>query len=251
MTMKLTDNTILITGGGSGIGRGLAEAMHKRGNQVIIAGRRKANLTEVAKANPGMRWVELDIEDPVSISTVARKLIAEYPKLNVLINNAGIMQIDDVSGSLDDKLIVSTITTNLAGPIRLTGALIEHLKKQNHAAVINNSSVLGFVPLAFAAVYSSTKAAIHSYTLSLRYKLKGTSVKVIELSPPWVQTDLLNSNNESRAMPLADFITETTAILGTDADEVVVERGRPVRNNAGPNEGPFVTQFNDLMTSGA
>lgn len=249
--MKLTGNTILITGGGSGIGRGLAEALHKRGNQVIIAGRRKANLTEVAKAIPGIRWIELNIEDPSSISGVARKLIADYPKLNVLINNAGIMQIDDVSGPLDDKLIVSTITTNLVGPMRLTSALIAHLKKQDRAAVVNNSSILGFVPLAFAAVYSSTKAAIHSYTMSLRYKLKGTSVRVIELAPPWVQTDMLNSNNEPRAMPLADFITETMAILGTDAEEVVVERGRPVRNNAGPNEGPFVTQFNDLLTSGA
>src|SRR5712672_1971775 len=121
--MKLTGNTIFITGGGSGIGRGLAEALHKRGNQVIIAGRRKAKLTAVAKSNPGMQWVDLDIEDPASISTVARKLIAEHPKLNVLINNAGIMQIDDISGPLDDKLIVSTIATNLAGPIRLTSAL--------------------------------------------------------------------------------------------------------------------------------
>jgi uncharacterized oxidoreductase len=251
MIMNLTDNTILITGGGSGIGRGLAEALHKRGNQVIIAGRRKANLTEVANANPGMRWVELDIEDPASISAVARKLIADYPKLNILLNNAGVMQIDDVSGQVDDKLIVSTVTTNVMGPIRLTGALIEHLTKQSHAAVINNSSVLGFVPLAVAAVYSSTKAAIHSYTLSLRYKLKGTSVKVIEVPPPWVQTDLLNSNNEPRAMPLADFITETMAILRTDADEVLVERARPLRNNAGPDEGPFVNQFNDGFISGA
>ena len=249
--MKLTDNTILITGGGSGIGRGLAEALHKRGNQIIIAGRRKANLTEVANANPGMKWVELNIEDPANISAVAKKLIADYPKLNVLINNAGIMQVDDVSGQVDDKLITSTITTNLMGPIRLTGALVEHLKKQKHAAVINNSSVLGFVPLAFAAVYSSTKAAIHSYTLSLRYKLRGTPVKVIEIPPPWVQTDLLNSNNEPRAMPLADFIAETVAILGTDADEVLVERARALRDNAGPNEGPFVTKFNDMMTSGS
>jgi uncharacterized oxidoreductase len=248
--MKLTGNTILITGGASGIGRGLAEALHKRGNQIIIAGRRKAQLAEAANANPGMRWVELNIEDPASISAVATKLIADYPKLNVLINNAGIMQVDDVSGPVDDKLIASTITTNLMGTIRLTGALIEHLKKQNHAAVINNSSVLGFVPLAIAAVYSSTKAAIHSYTLSLRYKLKGTSVKVIEVSPPWVQTDLLNSNNEPRAMPLAEFITETVAVLGTDVDEVLVDRARPLRNSAGPNEGAFVTQFNDMMTSG-
>jgi uncharacterized oxidoreductase len=251
MTMKLTDNTIFITGGGSGIGRALAQALHQRGNQVIIAGRRKAQLTEAANANPGMRWVELNIDDPASISAVARKLIADYPKLNVLINNAGVMQIDDVSSPVDDKLIVSTLTTNLMGPIRLTGELIEHLKKQNRAAIINNSSVLGFVPLAIAAVYCSTKAAIHSYTLSLRYKLKGTSVKVIEVPPPWVQTDLLNSNNEPRAMPLADFITETMAILETDADEVLVERARPLRNNVGPNEGPFVTQFNDMMTAGS
>jgi len=248
--MKLTGNTILITGGGSGIGRGLAAALHKRGNQIIIAGRRKAHLTEVANANPGMGWVELDIEDPASISAVASKLIADHPQLNVLINNAGIMQIDDVSGPVDDKLIASTISTNLMGPIRLTGALIEHLKKQRHAAVINNSSILGFVPLAMTAVYSSTKAAIHSYTLSLRYKLRGTSVKVIELAPPWVQTDLLNSNNEPRAMPLAEFIAEAMVILGTDADEVLVERARPLRNNAGPKEEPFVTQFNDMMTSG-
>src|SRR5437870_4659407 len=99
-----------------------------------------------------MRWVEVDIEDPASISAVARKLIADHPQLNVLINNAGIMQIDDVSGPVDDKLIASTIRTNLMGPIRLTGALIEHLKKQSQAAVINNSSVLGFVPLATTAV---------------------------------------------------------------------------------------------------
>ena len=115
--MKLTGNTILITGGGSGIGRGLAEALHKLGNQVIIAGRRKGYLTEVAAANPGMRWVELDIENPASVSAVAAKLIAEYPKLNVLINNAGTMQIDDVSTAIDEMLLVTTLTTNVMGPI--------------------------------------------------------------------------------------------------------------------------------------
>ena len=247
--MKLTGNTILITGGGSGIGRGLAEALHQRKNQVIIAGRRKEVLSEVAKANPGMALVELNIEDPASIAAVAKKLIAEHPKLNVLINNAGVMQSDNVSGPVDDKLIASTITTNLIGPIRLTSALIDHLKRQKDAAVINNSSGLGFVPLAMAAVYSCTKAALHSYTLSLRYKLKGTPVKVLEIAPPWVQTDLLNSSKEPKAMPLADFIAETMQVLGTDAEEVLVERVKPLRNNAGPGEAAFVTQFNDMLAA--
>ena len=245
--MKLTGNTILITGGGSGIGRGLAEALHQRKNQVIIAGRRKNRLTEVAKANPGMSWVELNIEDPATISIVAKKLTAEFPKLNVLLNNAGIMNIDDVSTPVDDKLLASTLTTNLMGPIRMTGALIEHLKRQPYSAVINTSSVLGFVPMAIAAVYSSTKAAMHSYTLSLRYKLKDTPVRVLEIAPPWVQTDLLGSNNEPRAMPLVEFIEETMRVLGTDADEVLVERAKPLRNNVGPHETAFVTQFNDTM----
>jgi uncharacterized oxidoreductase len=146
--VKLTGNTIFITGGGSGIGRGLAEALHKRGNHVIISGRRKDRLTETTNANPGMQSVELNVEDPASIAAVAKELIAEYPKLNVLINNAGIMQIDDAAGELNEAVLVSTIATNLLGPIRMTSALIEHLKKQDAATVINVSSVLGFVPLA-------------------------------------------------------------------------------------------------------
>ena len=245
--MKLTENTILITGGGSGIGRGLAEALHQRKNQVIISGRRKDRLIEVAKANPGMAWVELNIEDPANISAVAAKIIAEYPDLNVLINNAGIMNIDDASVAIDEKLLVSTLTTNLMGPIRMTGALIEHLKRQPQAAVINTTSVLGFVPLAVTAVYSSTKAAMHSYTMSLRYKLKDTSVRVLEIAPPWVQTDLLGSNNEPRAMPLCEFIEETMKVLGTGAEEVLVERAKPLRNATGPNEAAFVTHFNDAF----
>jgi len=248
--MNITGNTIFITGGGSGIGRGLAEALHRRGNKVIISGRRKANLIEVARANPGIDWIELDIDDPSSISAVATKLMAQYPKLNVLINNAGIMKLDDVSGSVEDELIVSTLTTNLMGPIRLTSALIRHLEKQPHAAVINNTSVLAFTPLAVTAVYSSTKAALHSYTLSLRYKLRGTSVKVIEVGPPWVQTDLLDSKNEPRAMPLGEFIDETMKLLETDAEEVFVARAKPLRDNAGPAEGAFVTQFNDMFVQG-
>ena len=245
--MKLTGNTIFITGGGSGIGRGLAEALHKRGNHVIISGRRKDRLAETTRANPGMQSVELNVEDPASIAAVAKKLIAEYPKLNVLINNAGIMQIDDAAGMLDEAVLVSTIATNLLGPIRMTSALIEHLKKQDAATVINVSSVLGFVPLAMSAVYCSTKAAMHSYTQSMRYKLRGSSVRVLELIPPWVQTDLLGSNNEPRAMPLAEFIEETIAVLGTDAEEVLVQRAKTILDNSEPGNAAYVVEFNDWM----
>jgi uncharacterized oxidoreductase len=247
--MKLTDNTIFITGGGTGIGHGLAESLHKLGNKVIISGRRKEHLNATTKANPGMESVELDISDPANIAAVTKKLTTDYPAVNVLINNAGIMLIDDAAGKIDDQLLTSTVTTNLMGPIRLTSALIEHLKKQPKATVIYNTSALAFVPLALTAVYSATKAALHSYVLSQRYKLKGTSVGVLEISPPWVQTDLLNSKEEPRAMPLKDFIEETMKLLGTDAKEIVVQQAQPFRNNPGPNESALVTQFNDTMIS--
>jgi uncharacterized oxidoreductase len=245
--MKLTGNTIFITGGGSGIGRGLAEAFDKLGNQVIISGRRKDHLETTTKANPGMKSVELNVEDLASIASVSKRLIADFPNLNVLINNAGTMQPDDAAGVIDDALLTSTITTNLLGPIRMTSALIDHLKKQKKAAVIYNTSVLGYVPLALTAVYSSTKAALHSYVLSQRYKLRGTSVSVLEIAPPWVQTELMNSSENPNAMPLREFIDETVKVLGTDAEEILVERAKPMRNNVGPHEGAFVTEFNNLM----
>ncbi len=234
--MKLTENTIFITGGGTGIGRGLAEALHKLGNQVIISGRRKEHLDATTKANPGMHSVELDIADPA---------------LNVLINNAGIMLIDDAAGKIDEQLLTSTITTNLLGPIRLTSALIEHLKKQPRATIIYNTSALAFVPLALTAVYSATKAALHSYVLSQRHKLKATSVSVLEIAPPWVQTDLLNSGKEPRAMPLKDFIEGSVKLLGTETNEILVEQAKAFRNNPGPNESALVTQFNDTMIATA
>ena len=247
--MKLTGNTIFISGGTSGIGRALAEALHGLGNQVIISGRRKGHLDEVTAANPGMQSVELNVEDPASIAAVAAKLIAEYPKLNVLINNAGIMKPDTADGVVDDDLLMSTLTTNVMGPIRMTSALIEQLKKQPEATVIYTTSGLAFVPLAMTAVYSATKAAMHSYLMSQRFKLKGTSVRVLELAPPYVQTELMGPGMavDPRAMPLKDFIAETIQVLGTDADEVLVERVKMLRNNPGPNEHEFVNQFNDMM----
>jgi uncharacterized oxidoreductase len=247
--MDLSENTIFITGGGSGIGRGLAEAFHAKGNQVIISGRRKKALDETTKANPGMQSVELDVEDPKSIAAVAKKLIADFPKLNVLVNNAGIMAPDHAAGPVDDALATSIVTTNLLGPIRMTSALIEHLKTQPRATVINTTSGLAFTPMAATATYSATKAALHSYSLSLRYLLKGTKVQVLELAPPYVQTELMGSRQaaDPNAMPLAAFLEETMRVLGTDAEEILVERVKALRANPGANEGAFVTKFNDMV----
>lgn len=242
--MKLTGNTIFITGGGSGIGRGLAEALHKLGNKVIISGRRRSHLDAVIAANTGMEAIELNIADPASIERVAAKLIADHPELNVLINNAGIMQPDAVDGKIDDALMVSHVTTNLIGPIRMTSALIDHLKTRNDVVVVYTTSVLGFVPMAVTAVYSSTKAALHSYVLSQRFMLQDTTVRVLEIAPPWVRTELMNSTEAEMAMPLDQFIDETIKVLGTDANEILVEAAKPMRANPGPGEHDFVNGFN-------
>lgn len=245
--MQLTDNTIFITGGASGIGRGLAEAFHKLGNTVIIGGRRAALLDEVTTANPGMHSVQLDINDPASIQQTAATLIAKFPALNVLINNAGIMPFDDASGVIDDAVMQSIISTNLYGPIRLTSALIEHLKAQPRAVIINNTSILAYVPLAYNAVYSSTKAALHSFTLSQRFTLRDTSVRVQEIAPPWVNTDLIHKGDDVRAMPLDAFIEQTMAGLATDVPEVVVEAVQALRDNPGAHEHGLVHGFNQSI----
>jgi uncharacterized oxidoreductase len=247
--MKLKGNTIFITGGGSGIGRGLAETLHKLGNKVIIAGRRRGRLDGVVAANPGMAALELDVADPVSIDRAAKRLLAEHPDVNVLINNAGIMRPDQAAGKIDDALLLETVNTNLMGPIRVTSALIDHLKTKDDAVIAYTSSVLGFVPLAVTAVYSSTKAALHSYALSQRFMLRDTKVRVLEIVPPWVRTELMNSQEAEEAMPLDEFIAEAINTLGTDASEIVVEAAKPMRDNVGPAEHGFVNAFNAHMLS--
>ena len=241
--MKLSGNTIFITGGGSGIGRAIAEALHKRGNRVIISGRRKSHLDSVTSANPGMVSIELDITDPASIQAVADQLLERHPELNVLINNAGIMEPDQAAGKIADDRLQATVDTNLLGPIRLTSALIEQLKR-TRGTVIYNTSVLAFVPMALTAVYSATKAALHSYVLSQRFLLREMGVRVLEIAPPWVRTELMNSQEAAQAMPLDAFITETIAALETDVDEVLVEIAKPFRANPGPSEHQFVNAFN-------
>jgi len=248
--MQLTDNTILITGGASGIGRGLAEAFHLRGNKVIIAGRRKALLDEVVAANPGMEAIELDVADPASIEAATPALIVRYPSLNVLINNAGIMHFDDASCPIDDNVSRSIIDTNLLGPIRLTSALIEHLKRQPRATIIHNTSILAYLPLATTAVYSAAKAALHSYAMSQRFMLRNTKVTVQEFAPPWVDTDLIGKSGDPRAMPLDAFIAETMSLLASEDEELIVEAVRAVRANPGPGEHAMFKAFNaDLIAN--
>jgi len=225
--MQLTGNTILVTGGGSGIGRGLAEAFHQLGNQVIISGRRPGALANTTKANPGIASLTLDVSDPEAIRSFAERVTSEYPELNVLINNAGIMRpenLRDLPSSLADS--EATINTNLLGPIRLTAALLPHLKKQTHAAIINVSSGLAFVPLPVTPTYSATKAALHSYTVSLRVQLAKTPVEVIEIIPPAVATDLTPGRTPNeRMMSLPDYIEQTMQILKTQPtpSEICVE----------------------------
>jgi uncharacterized oxidoreductase len=244
--MKLSGNTIFITGGGSGIGRALAEALHKRGNKVIISGRRKGHLDAVTQANPGMLSIELDITDLSSIQSVAKKLAEDHPELNVLINNAGIMEGDQAAGAIADDRLQATVDTNLLGPIRLSSALIEQLKKTK-GTIIYNTSVLAFVPMAITAVYSATKAALHSYVLSQRFLLQQSGVRVLEIAPPWVRTELMNSQEAELAMPLDAFTNETIANLEGENDEVLVEIAKPFRANPGPAEHAFVNGFNQQL----
>jgi len=231
--MKITGNTILITGGGSGIGRGLAEAFHALGNHVIIVGRRKPALDQVTAANPGMTSFTLDIEDPGSIRSFAAQLAKDYPALNVLINNAGIMRAENLQGApvgLADAEAI--INTNLLGPIRLTSALLPLLRKQSSSIIMNVSSGLAFVPMAVTPTYCATKAAIHSYTQSLRQQCKGTTTSVVELIPPYVGTELMSGGSSNpHAMPLDKFIAEVMGILKTqpDAAEICVENVKTFR----------------------
>lgn len=253
--MQIAGNTILITGGGSGIGRGLAEAFHKEGNQVIIAGRRQNVLDDTTAANPGIKSLLLDIEDPAHIREFGAKISEDFPELNVVIHNAGIMRPENLQAQSEDLADAHAIlTTNLLGPIRLTAALLPVLLKQPHATVMTVSSGLAFVPMAPTPTYCATKAAIHSYSQSLRYQLKDTSVEVLELVPPYVQTELLGAHQatDPRAMPLDAFITEVMEILRSkpQPQEICVKNVQPLRNaeSSGNYEG-FFKDFNDQMAA--
>jgi uncharacterized oxidoreductase len=229
--MKSSGNTILITGGGSGIGAALAQRFHDAGNTVIVAGRRRDALEAAIAGRPNMHAITLDIESAASVEAFAQDLLAAHPALNVLINNAGIMQHEDIDTRRDLAGTEATITTNLLGPIRLINSLVDHLKAQPDSAIVNVTSGLAFVPLVVAATYSATKAAIHSYTVSLRDALAG-QVEVLELAPPAVQTDLTPGQSTREAyQPLDEFADEVFALFGQSPTpkEILVERVKFLR----------------------
>jgi uncharacterized oxidoreductase len=230
--MKQAGNTILVTGGGSGIGRELARRWHDGGNTVIVAGRRREALDETIAGRERMHAVMLDVDSEEGVTSFVERLLGEHPALNVLVNNAGIMRLEDIAAKRDLHDAEETITTNLLGPIRLTNALVEHLAAQPDAAIVNVTSGLAFVPLVTAATYSATKAAIHSYTASLREVLK-ERIEVIELAPPGVQT-ALTPGQETRDgyMPVDAFIGEVMDLFARNPTpaEILVDRVRPLRD---------------------
>ncbi len=231
--MQMNANTIFITGGTSGIGQGLAEAFHARGNQVIISGRREDRLRDICARNSGMRYFVLDVRDPEAIRTVAGRVLAEFPALNCVFNNAGVQRrlVLAPGTPLDEQGLLDEMNTNVLGVIRVAYEFIAHLAGQANAVLLNVSSGLGFVPMARFPAYCATKAAVHSFTLSLRHQLKGSGVKVIELIPPYVATELGGPRKSAgpggpQPMPLQDFIAETMAGLANGGDEVAVGDAR-------------------------
>lgn len=221
--MNLSNNTILITGGASGIGLALAERLHAAGNTVLICGRDAAKLQAAAERLPGLRTLVCDVAQPAERERLAAWATTECPQLNVLLNNAGIQRQVQLADTSEDWVTrASEIAINLEAPIHLCALLTSHLQQQASPVIINVSSGLGFVPLARVPIYSATKAALHSYTQSLRWQLAGTPVQVVEVIPPAVHTEL-GGTDHSFGVPLAEYAD--SVLQGLAAGQLEVTYG--------------------------
>lgn len=204
--MKLKGNTILITGGNAGIGLALAERFLKEGNTVIICGRNKATLNEAASRFPQIHTEVCDLSNETERVELVERLINKHPDLNVLVNNAGVQQrFNFLKCPHDWSYYQQEIAINLNAPIHLISLLIPHLIQKDYAAIVNVTSGLAFAPMAAAPVYCATKAAMHSFTISLRYQLTESNIDVIEIVPPMVNTSLGGTGLHLNAVSPAEF----------------------------------------------
>jgi uncharacterized oxidoreductase len=251
---QIQGNTVFIPGATSGIGLALALELQAKGNTVIVGGRRTALLEQLVAAHPGLRAVTVDTSDAASIRSAAAEVLATYPDLNVLVTMAGVMRIEDwtTAGFLADAEEV--VTTNLLGTIRLIAAFVEHLRTRPDATIMTVSSGLAFTPLKVTPSYNASKAGVHMLTETLRLQLAGTGVRVLELEPPAVATELLPGQTESPfAMPLDDFVREVVEILETqpEATEIQVERVEFLRYAEARGDYPeTVARLNQLDPHG-
>lgn len=230
--MNISGNTIFIPGATSGIGLALGLALRAKGNRIIIGGRRSERLKQITAEHPDIAAYRIDTADPKSISDVSARVITDHPQVNVLIPMAGIMQVEDWTGPGFLKSAEQTITTNVLGPIRLISGFIEHLKTRPDSTIITVSSGLAFTPLAATPSYNASKAAIHILSESLRLQLAASNVKIMELEPPSVATDLMPGQRESEfAMPLDQFIAEVMELLESQpqATEIQVQNVKFLR----------------------
>lgn len=246
----MSNNSILITGGTSGIGRALAESFHGRGNQVVVTGRRQALLEQLSTERPGLIGLPLDVNDPASLSSLVANVQARVPNLNVVIANAGISFPEDMAADNWDAAAAETIVqTNILGVLRVAAALLPLLKGKPGATFMATSSSLAFIPRATLPTYCASKAFLHSWLQSLRYQLRTVPVEVLELAPPYVQTELMGANQASdpKALPLASFVTEVIELLERQEHprgELLVERDRARR--WAERDGQYDAIFNSM-----
>lgn len=218
--MKISGNTVLITGGSMGIGYCIAEECLKAGNEVIICGRRKAKLAEAKSKLPGLTTIVCDVSKPAEREALYRQVTGSFPGLNILVNNAGVQRRINFRNGIDAvRSQEDEVEINLSSTIELSAWFIPDLLKRKEAAIINISSGLGFVPIAFMPVYCATKAAIHSFTISLRHQMKGTSIKVFEVIPPTVDTDLDRGARGTANRGIKPDIVGKAAITALENDE--------------------------------
>ncbi len=235
--MKLSGNTILITGGTSGIGLGFAEEFHKLGNKVIICGRRADRFAEITKKYDGIIAKQVDISKVSEREMLANWVITNYPEINILINNAGVQLNANFLKGIEINKLNQEVETNFTAPMHLTSLFVKHLMQRPSAAIINISSGLAFAPLAFLSVYCATKAAIHSFTKSLRFQLKDSSVKVFEIAPPAVDTELGQDRRTDKSqshggISVSEFLSESMDALKNDIYEAPIGSAKGLKEDS-------------------